>query len=175
MLTKYLLNNCMNIWDSTITTAMLNSNLLFWRKQSVLNSVPLGGFLGVERRYESIGIVSPLHKVISGLLYLSLARIITPQRVVVVGENNNWKNIIRSIPRQNYEGRDVYFREVKPPRNIKQAPSIIFKNSKSTKPTALESDFVEAIITSYWHITTRVILYVIWTHGNMFMNTVTML
>lgn len=105
--------------------------------------------MGVERRYESMGIVSPLHKVISDLLYLSLPRIITPQRVVVFGENNNWKNIIRAIPKQNYEVRDVYFRDRKPPCNIKQAPSIIFKNSKSTEPTALENGCVEAIITSY--------------------------
>lgn len=105
--------------------------------------------MGVERRYESMGILSPLHKVISGLLYLSLPRIITPQRVVEVGENNNWKNIIRAIPKQNYEVRDVYFRDGKPPRNIKQVPSIIFKNSKSAEPTALENGFVEAIIIRY--------------------------
>lgn len=157
----------MNIWDSIIVIATLNWNLLFWGKESELDSFPLGGSLGVERRYESTGIVSPLHKVISGLLYLSLPRIITPQRVVVVGENNNWKNIIRAIPKQNYEVRNVYFWDRKPPRNIKQAPSIISKNSKSTDPTALENGFVEAIITSYWHITAGVIFYLLWAHGNM--------
>lgn len=56
-----------------------------------------------------MGIVSPLHEVISGLLYLSLPRISTPQRVTVARENNNYKAIIRAIPRPNNEVRDVYF------------------------------------------------------------------
>ena len=64
----------------------------------------------------------------------------------MVGENNNWKNISRAIPRQNHQVRDVYFQDVKPPSNMKQAPRIIFKNSKFTEPTALESGLVEAII-----------------------------
>lgn len=114
-----------------------------------------------------MGIVSPLHVVILRLLSLSLPRIITPWRTVVVGENTNRKNIIKAIPRQNCEVEDVYFQDGKPPSDIKQSPSIIFKNSKSTEPTALENGFIEATITSYWHITTRVILYLVWTHGNM--------
>ena len=43
----------------------------------------------------------------------------------------------------------VYIQDGKPPSNIMQIPSIIFKNSKSTEPTALENGSAEAPFISY--------------------------
>lgn len=79
----------------------------------------------------------------------------------MVGENNNWKSVIGTIPRQNYQVRAVYFLDVKLLSNIKHASNIIFKNPKSNEPTALEAGFVEATITGYRLIMSRVILYLV--------------
>ena len=53
----------------------------------------------------------------------------------------------------------VYLYDGKPPSNIMQTPSIIFKNSKSTEHTALENGSAEAPFISYGHIITGVILH----------------
>lgn len=44
---------------------------------------------------------------------------------------------------------NVNLQDGKPPSNIVQTPSIIFKTSASTAPTALEDGSAEAIVISY--------------------------